>query len=123
MPIAALYFNVTVNLLDPPDCSDGWGDAELYYDYYHDAEFISSSSISSCPGTWESETVKYDSSRIFKLEFWESDALDDDFITSLCWGQSECDVVPDTILHEGSWEGFDSADEHYIALEFTPTLF
>ncbi|HGG57981.1 MAG TPA: hypothetical protein ENK31_09325, partial [Nannocystis exedens] len=43
--IADLYFDVVVLEFDPPNCSDGWGDAEIYYDYYEDNEYVLSSTI------------------------------------------------------------------------------
>ena len=118
--IGLLYFEVTVHDFSPPDCSDGWGTAEIYYDFYQGDTYISSSATSSCPGTWADESVFYDPLQSFALQFWELDAFDDDLITSLCWGGDPCEPIPYEILREGSWSGLDSEATYYLALSFEP---
>ncbi|MEZ4382941.1 MAG: hypothetical protein R3A79_16565 [Nannocystaceae bacterium] len=118
-----LYFNVTVHMFEPSSCDDGWGEAELYYDFYEAGEYVESSSISDCPGSWLDEPLFYDPLFAFELAFWESDAFSDDYITGLCWGNTECESVPDSILRAGWWDGYDSDIANYYALSFTPTLY
>jgi hypothetical protein len=118
--VGALYFEVTVHDFTPPDCSDGWGEAELYYDFIEDGVYVSSSAISTCPASWSSESVWYDPLKSFLLQFWESDAFDDDLITSLCWGGDSCGPVPYEILREGWWSGLDGEGIYYLALSFDP---
>jgi hypothetical protein len=117
-----LLFDVAVYGFEPPSCADGWGEAELYFDYFMGGELVSSSSISACPGSWWDEPVLYDPLRSFELDFWESDALSDDHITGLCWGAGTCEAVPDWILREGWWEDTDSTGEYLYSIEFRPTL-
>lgn len=120
--IDAIYFNVVVDLFAPPSCDDGWGDAELYYDYYEGGDYISSSAVSGCPGDWPDEEVIYDPLFSFELEFWESDAIDDDLITSLCWNDGSCTPVPHSILRAGRWVGYDGSGTYYLDLRFEPLL-
>ncbi len=120
--IADLYFDVIVQEFDPPDCSDGWGDAEIYYDYYENDEYMLSSTIVGCPGLWPDEIIPYDPNQSFLLEFWESDAISDDLITTLCWGGDPCQGIPTSILREGSWAGLDATDTYYLDLVFSPAI-
>lgn len=119
--IADLYFDVIVQEFDPPDCSDGWGDAEIYYDYYEGGEYVLSSTIAGCPGQWPDEVISYDPLESFRLEFWESDAIADDLITTICWGDP-CTGIPASILRKGSWAGFEGSNTYYIDLIFSPSL-
>jgi len=120
--IDAIYFNVAVDLFAPSSCDDGWGDAELYYDYYEGADYITTSSVSACPGDWPDEEVLYDPLLSFELEFWESDVLDDDLITSLCWNDGSCTPVPHSVLRNGRWVGYDGSGTFYLDLRFEPLL-
>lgn len=117
-----LYFEVAVYSFEPPSCADGWGDAELYFDFFQGGEFISSSSISGCPGEWWDEPVHYDPHLSFQLDFWESDAFDDDFLTTLCWGNVVCEEVPDAVLRDRWWTGPDSSGDFSYVIEFAPTF-
>ncbi|MBK8263587.1 MAG: hypothetical protein IPK80_19900 [Nannocystis sp.] len=119
--IGLLYFDVTVHDFTPPDCSDGWGSAEIYYDFLADGVYVSSSAISGCPGTWSDESVSYDPLTSFWLQFWESDAFEDDLITSLCWGGGSCGPIPYEVLREGWWAGLDGGGTYYLSLSFEPT--
>ncbi len=116
------YFWVTVDRFDPPDCVDGWGSAEMYYDYYMDEVNQQTSSEDICPGEWPDEPLEYDSLQSFRLAFWEADAFYDDFITSLCWMDSddECVAIPKEVLHDGFWAGTDSSGDFYIELTINP---
>jgi len=121
-PIDAIYFNVAVDLFAPPSCDDGWGDADIYYDYYEGGEFISSSFVSACPGDWPDEQIVYDPLLSFMLEFWDSDAFDDDLLTSLCWNDGSCTPVPHSVLRGGRWVGYDGSGMFYMDLRFEPLL-
>lgn len=116
------YFWISVDRFDPPDCVDGWGSAEVYYDYYMDEVNQQTSSESICPGEWPDEPLYYDSLQSFRLAFWEADAFYDDFITSLCWLDSddECLAIPKEVLHDGFWAGTDSSGDYYIELTIDP---
>lgn len=117
-----VYFTVQVTRFDPPDCLDGFGSAELIYYYYEDDVLMYSSSEALCPGSWPEEQMIYDSLKTFELEFWESDAFENDFVTSFCWLDDfdACGPVPKEVLHEGGYSGFDG--EYYLEVTFTPTF-
>lgn len=117
-----LFFSVEVTRFDPPNCSDGFGSAELRFYYYEDSMLMYSSTEALCPGSWPGETMTYDSIKPFQLDFWEVDAFEDDFITSLCWLDEfdACGPVPKVVLHEGTYSGFDG--DYYLEVTFTPTF-
>jgi hypothetical protein len=86
---------------------DGFGAPEEYYRAYVDAELVYTSATSGCPPGWPTESVVVASfDDAFWIDFWELDAIDDDFLASLCWdtfGDGTCGPLPKSILHEGVW--------------------
>lgn len=71
---------------------------------------------------------RYDSLSTFRLDFWESDAFDDDYMATLCWSYdgnlnagNACAPVPKYWLHEGGFSGYIGPDYLYaITVTFTP---
>lgn len=105
--------------------ADGAGGAEVYYDVKIDDALVFSSAVSGCPAGWGNESFELtDFQGSLSIEFWESDAFFDDFITSLCWDtldDGECGPMPRSILHDGGWSGSFGAEGAYSAelvLEF-----
>lgn len=115
-----LIFEFKITRFDPPNCSDGFGSAELIFKYYTNKILEYTSAESTCPGSWPDKNLNYDPYDNFELEFWESDAFENDFIGYMCWelDLGECYVVPDIILSEGKFAEF--FDENYIEIVFIP---
>jgi hypothetical protein len=116
---------MTVIAFSGVSCSDGVGDAEVYYDLHNDDEWLASSPTDSCPLGWPSyhpTFVPVGDGR-FYLEFWEEDAIADDYLTTFCWddGFGGCGAVPKLILHAGGWYGdYGTNDAYHMEIEFTP---
>lgn len=124
------YFDVRVTHFAPNDCSDGWGAGEVYFAYFSDADTLQAvSPWSYCPASWaDLEVPHYDSLQSFRLDFWEDDAFDDDYMATLCWDANgntttfdNCSVVPKIWLHAGLVNGYIGANNQYgITVTFTP---
>jgi len=99
--------------------ADGAGGAELYYQVWIGGELQFTSAVSGCPAGWGNENFEVTNfGESFLIEFWESDAFSDDFVTSLCWdtfGDGECGPIPRVILHDGEWFGFFGPEDAYSA--------
>jgi len=120
-----LFFETYVEYFSPSSCADGYGGAELYFRAYENEEVILTSSNSTCPGEWlsEADAWRYDSLMPLRIDFWEDDSFDDDYITGLCWQNEfeECTAVPKQWLHEGGFEG--SIGDHGVSIIFVPELY
>lgn len=114
-PIDALYFRMEVAYFNPPSCADGVGSKELYFDYHHGGIWEFSSPNDGCPASWPGTPFTYDSLKTFRIAFWEDDAFDDDFEISTCWqdGNAECDVIPDSVIRAGGFDGIIGGDYEF----------
>lgn len=111
-----LNYSFTVNHFDPSSCGDGWGSAEPYFKYYMDGYLQEVSGETSCPAGWDLE-LDYSGGHDFKIEFFESDAVTDDFYGTLSWSEG---VVPAEHLRSGYFSGnFGPEQSHFAHLEFT----
>ena len=80
-----------------------------------------------CPADWSDfEMPRYDSLSSFRLDFWESDAFEDDYLTTLCWDAggwtgTPCAPVPKLYLHDGVATGYIGPNfEYEYMVTFTP---
>lgn len=109
------YFDVRVESFAPNDCSDGWGAGEVYFAFYTTPDSLQAvSGEAYCPASWSDFMMPaYDSLVPFRLDFWESDVVEDDYLATLCWdGEGvattfdNCQAVPKHWLHEGTVTGY-----------------
>lgn len=118
------YFDVRVEYFEPPICEDGFGTAELFFDYYVDEFYTYTSSIADCPANWNNESLSnYDSLLSFRLKFWELDTFIDDLLVDFCWTDEfgVCKPVPKNILHQGYYD--DNFNSAFISIKFSPVLY
>lgn len=100
---------------------DGVGGPEIFYVAWEDDMLDHKSGISGCPAGWGNETWELGGDALttgfvdpFVIEFWEEDAVSNDFITSICWGVGVCEPVPPQLLHDGGWIGMIGANDQYV---------
>lgn len=119
-----LTYWVTITKFAPESCADGFGDAELYYKVFLDGAQTETSPSVGCPGDWSAEIFDYDPASSLEIEFWDVDAIEDDFITSLCWidENDACGPVPASVLHDGGFSGLDASLKYTLKVEFTVAI-
>ena len=117
-PADDFVYDVTIISFEPASCADGFGGSEIYFKYFESDTLISTSSQTSCPASWPNDTVEYDSTEGFEVEFWEADVVYDDNLANFCFNDY-CGPIPAEYLHDGSWSGM--AGDFYVDIEIALT--
>lgn len=123
VPIDSLYFSVTIQQFAPLSCvdEDEGGTKALFFDYFAEGEYRSSSDDGGCPGSWPTEAIVYDSLETFQLAIWDRDDVTHDLEASFCWGElgGECEEIPDSVIRDGGF--FDGVNgQGVFAIEIEP---
>jgi hypothetical protein len=122
-PVGVVDWEFTVSEFSPQGCGDGWGGAEIYYEYYEAGELVTTSPSSVCPGMW-GDVEAYEPGTEFRLKMYELDFALDDFFTELCWAEgpdpTACGPVPDEVLHDGEFKGTTGDGAYAFTLLFSP---
>jgi len=115
------WFDVRVIAFEPNCADDFWSDSDLYFNYFEDGEFRSTSPTSSCPGAWPSFNLCYDSLKTFELQFWDADVFGDQYKFSFCWRDdaNECIPIPPERLHDGAASDMTTPGNYFYSLTFT----